>query len=138
MAVRILVVDDEPDMLKFISMILRETESQIVTTSDPIEALELARLGRYDLVISDLKMPGLDGMGLLNAIRAFDADIPVIIITAYATAEATADAMANSAFDFITKPFRKEQLLFTLDKAFRWLDIQRENRMLREMLSAKG
>jgi DNA-binding NtrC family response regulator len=138
MALRILVVDDEPDMLKFISMILRETETQIVTTSDPVEALELAQLGRYDLVISDLNMPGLDGMELLNSIRSFDADIPVIIITAYPTAEAVADAMANSAFDFLIKPFRKEQLLFTLDKACKWLDLQRENRLLREMLRAKG
>jgi DNA-binding NtrC family response regulator len=138
MSERILVVDDEPDMLKFISMILRETESQVVTTSDPIEALELARIGEYDLVITDLKMPGLDGIELLNSIRSFNSDIPVIIITAYATAEAAADAMSNAAFDFITKPFRKEQLLFTLDKAFRWLKIKRENRMLREMLTEKG
>jgi len=137
MAERILVIDDEPDMLKYISMILRETESQVVTTSDPLEAVELARLGGYDLVITDLKMPGLDGIELLNSIRTFNSDIPVIIITAYATAEAAADAMSNAAFDFITKPFRKEQLLFTLDKAFRWLRIKRENDMLREMLAQK-
>ncbi|HTZ18102.1 MAG TPA: response regulator [Dissulfurispiraceae bacterium] len=137
MTERILVIDDEPDMLKYISMILRETESQVVTTSDPLEAVELARLGGYDVVITDLKMPGLDGIELLNSIRNFNSDIPVIIITAYATAEAAADAMSNAAFDFITKPFRKEQLLFSLDKAFRWLKIKRENDLLREMLAQK-
>jgi DNA-binding NtrC family response regulator len=138
MAEKILVVDDEPDMLRLLSMIVKEkTPYDITTTNNPIETVELAIKGGYDVVITDLKMPGLDGIELLNAVRKFDQDIPIIIITAYATAESAAEAMDKNAFDFITKPFRKEQILFTIEKALKWLRTQRENKMLRERLEKK-
>ena len=138
MAEKILVVDDEPDMLRLLSMIVKEkTPYDITTTNNPIEAVELAIKGGYDVVITDLKMPGLDGIELLNAVRKFDQDIPIIIITAYATAESAAEAMDKNAFDFITKPFMKEQILFTIEKALKWLRTQRENKMLRERLEKK-
>jgi DNA-binding NtrC family response regulator len=79
-------------------------------------------------------MPGLDGIELLNAVRAFDPEIPIIIITAYATAESAAEAMDKNAFDFITKPFRKEQIVFTIEKAVKWLRTQREIKALKEQL----
>jgi len=132
---KILLVDDEPDMLKLLSMIIREkTSHEVTTTNNPIEALEIAKKGRFDLVIADLKMPGLDGIELLDAIKKVDEDIPIIIITAYGTVEAAAEAMEKGGFDFITKPFRKEHILFTIDKALKWLKVQRENRMLKEQL----
>jgi DNA-binding NtrC family response regulator len=80
-------------------------------------------------------MPGLDGIELLNAVRGFDADIPIIIITAFATAESAAEAMDKNAFDFITKPFRKEQIIFTIEKAVKWLRSQREIKALKEKMS---
>jgi DNA-binding NtrC family response regulator len=132
---KILIVDDEPDMLKLLSMILREkTSYEITTTNNPIEARELAKQGRFDLVISDLKMPGLDGMEIIDAVKKIDEDIPVIIITAFASVESASEAIQKGGFDFITKPFRKEQILFTIDKALKWLKVQRENKMLREQL----
>jgi len=135
MAEKILIVDDEPDMLKLLSMILKEkTPYDITTTNNPLEALELAKKGGFDLVISDLKMPGLDGIDLIGAIKQVDEDIPIIIITAYGTVESAAEAMQKGGFDFITKPFRKEQILFTIDKAMKWLKVQRENKMLKEQL----
>ena len=71
MAEKILIVDDEPDMLKLLSMILREkTSYEITTTNNPVEALELAKKGVFDLVISDLKMPGLDGIEIIDAVKA--------------------------------------------------------------------
>jgi len=70
MSEKILIVDDEPDMLKLLSMILREkTPYEITTTNNPLEALELAKKGSFDLVISDLKMPGLDGLELIEAVK---------------------------------------------------------------------
>lgn len=136
---KLLVVDDEPDMLRLLTMIIKDkTPYDLITTNNPVEALELAKKGGFDIVITDLKMPGLDGIELLNAVREFDPDIPIIIITAYATAESASEAMDKNAFDFITKPFRKEQILFTIEKALRWLRTQRENKALREMLSKKG
>ena len=132
---KILIVDDEPDMLKLLSMILREkTSYEITTTNNPMEAKELAKQGGFDLVISDLKMPGLDGMEIIDAVKKIDEDIPVIIITAFASVESASEAIQKGGFDFITKPFRKEQILFTIDKALKWLKVQRENKMLKEQL----
>ena len=139
MAEKILIVDDEPDMLKLLSMILREkTSYEITTTNNPMEAVELAKQGGFDLVISDLKMPGLDGMEIIDAVKKIDEDIPVIIITAFASVESASEAIQKGGFDFITKPFRKEQILFTIDKAFKWLKVQKENKMLREQLGKSG
>lgn len=135
MAEKILIVDDEPDMLKLLSMIIREkTPYDVMTTNNPMEALVLTKQGGFNLVIADLKMPGLDGIELLDAIRRMDEDIPVIIITAYGTVESALETLQKGAFDFITKPFRKEQILYTIDKALKHLRLQKENRMLRERL----
>jgi DNA-binding NtrC family response regulator len=135
MAQKILIVDDEPDMLKLLSMILKEkTPYDITTTNNPLEALDLVKKGSFDLVISDLKMPGLDGIELIDAVKKVDEDIPIIIITAYGTVESATEAIQKGGFDFITKPFRKEQILFTIDKALKWLNVQRENKMLKEQL----
>ncbi|ACI22075.1 MULTISPECIES: sigma-54-dependent transcriptional regulator [Thermodesulfovibrio] len=135
MAEKILIVDDEPDMLKLLSMILREkTPYEITTTNNPIEAVELAKKGDFDLVITDLKMPGLDGLQLLEEVKKRDEDVPVIIITAYGTIDAATEAIEKGGFDFITKPFKKEQILFTIEKALKWLRVQRENKMLKEKL----
>lgn len=132
---KLLVVDDEPDMLKLLGMIIREkTQHEAVTTNNPLEALDLVKRGGFDVVIADLKMPGLDGMELLEAVKRTDEEIPVIIITAYGTLESAVETMHKGAFDFITKPFKKEQILYTIDKALKWLTLQRENKMLRQQL----
>lgn len=132
---KILIVDDEPDMLVLLSMIIKSrTPYEVITTSNPFEALEWVKKGGYDLVITDLKMPGVDGMQILKAIRDYDSDVPVIIITAYGTIESATEAMSKDAFDFITKPFKKEQILFTIEKALKWLRTVRENRFLREQM----
>ena len=139
MPAKILAVDDEPDMLKLLSMIVREkTPHQIVTTNNPLEALEIVKQGAIDIVIADLKMPGLDGSELLDAVRKVDKDIPVVIITAFATEEAASETLEKGGFDFIIKPFRKEQILTTIDKAIKWTQMQRENRELRAKLKGSG
>ena len=135
MTEKLLIVDDEPDMLKLLSMIIKEkTPYEAFTTNNPLEALELAKQGGFDLVIADLKMPGLDGMELLEAIKRVDEDIPVIIITAYGTVESAMEIMQKGGFDFITKPFKKEQILYTIDKALKWVNLQKENKRLKEEL----
>jgi DNA-binding NtrC family response regulator len=135
---KLLIVDDEPDMLKLLSMIIRErTPYEVTTTNNPLEALRLAREGSFDLIITDLKMPGLDGSELLDALKNEQKDIPVIIITAYATLESAMETMSKGCFDFITKPFRKEQILLTIDKALKWSTLQKENAALREQLRNK-
>jgi DNA-binding NtrC family response regulator len=132
---KLLIVDDEPDMLKLLGMIIRDkTPYETITTNNPTEALDLVQKGGYDLVITDLKMPGLDGVEMLEAVKKLDADIPVIIMTAYGTVETAEEALSKGAFDFITKPFRKEQILFTIEKALKWLRLQRENQKLKEQI----
>ena len=134
MAARILAVDDEPGMLKLLAMIIREkTPHAVETSNNPIEAVQIVRRGGIDLVIADLKMPGLDGSELLEAIRAF-SEIPVIIITAYGTEEAAAETREKGVFDFILKPFRKEQIVLGIERALAWSALQRENRALKEQL----
>ncbi|MCX8027478.1 MAG: response regulator [Thermodesulfovibrionales bacterium] len=138
MAERILIVDDEPDMLWLLSMIIKEkTNYEVVTTNNPVEALELAKNQHFDILITDLKMPGLDGIELLNAVRGFNPDIPIIIITAYATSESATEAHEKNAFDFITKPFRKDQIIFTIEKAIKWIRAHKENILLKEKLEEK-
>ena len=134
MPARILAVDDEPGMLKLLAMIIREkTPHAVETTNNPVEAVQIVRRGGIDLVIADLKMPGLDGSELLEAIRAF-SEIPVIIITAYGTEEAAAETREKGVFDFILKPFRKEQIVLGIERALAWSALQRENRALKERL----
>ena len=136
---KLLIVDDEPDMLKLLSMIIREkTPYEVTTTNNPLEALDFVKKGGFDMVIADLKMPGLDGIELLDAVKRVDQDIPVIIITAYGTVESATETIEKGGFDFITKPFRKEQILMTIDKALKWLKLQRENKMLKDQLKSKG
>lgn len=136
---KLLIVDDEPDMLKLLSMIIREkTPYEVITTNNPLEALNFISKGGFDMVIADLKMPGLDGIELLDAVKRVNQDIPVIIITAYGTVESAAETIEKGGFDFITKPFRKEQILMTIDKALKWLKLQRENKMLKDQLKSKG
>ncbi len=137
MVEKLLIVDDEPDMLKLLGMILRDkTKYEIITTNNPVEALDLVKRGGYDLVITDLKMPGLDGIEMLDAVKNYDVDIPVIMMTAYGTIETAEEVLRKGAFDFITKPFRKEQILFTIEKALSWLRLQRENKNLKDKLGS--
>jgi DNA-binding NtrC family response regulator len=139
MAEKILIVDDEIDMLMLLSMIIKEkTPYEVTTTNNPLEALEFAKKGGFDLVISDLKMPGLDGIELIDSIKKVDENIPIIIITAFGTVEAAVETMDKGGFDFITKPFRKEQILITIDRAVKWAKLQRENKMLRDQLKGKS
>jgi len=135
MTATILAVDDEPDMLKLLSMIIKEkTQHRIITTNNPLEALTIVKQGGIDLMIADLKMPGLDGSELLDAVKAVDKNIPVVIMTAFASEEAAEETLQKGGFDFIIKPFRKEQILSTIDKALKWTEMQKENRELKAKL----
>jgi DNA-binding NtrC family response regulator len=135
---RILAVDDELDMLALLKMIIEGySEQQVTATNNPVEAAELLDKEKFDLIITDLKMPGMDGMELLAAARKKDEDALVIVITAYGSLESAEEAMAQGAYDFITKPFRKEQILLAIDKAMRWREMVRQNKELKKRLGAE-
>jgi DNA-binding NtrC family response regulator len=139
MAARILVVDDEPDMLALMRMIIEEkSDHEVLVTNNPLEVGEILAREKVDMVITDLKMPGMDGIELLGEIKRRDEDMVVMVITAYGSLESAEEAMARGAFDFITKPFRKEQILLAVDKALRWKDMLRQNQELRRQLESRG
>jgi DNA-binding NtrC family response regulator len=135
---RILAVDDELDMLALLKMMVENyTDHQVTVTNNPMEATELLYKEQFDLVLTDLKMPGMDGMELLEAAKKKDEDILVLVITAYGSLESAEEAMSKGAFDFITKPFRKEQILLAIDKAMRWREMVRLNKELQRRLESQ-
>ncbi len=121
MAATIVIVDDEPDILDLLKLILtQKTEHKVLTTTDPNQALEWCKTQKADLLISDLRMPEMEGIELLKLIKQFDPNLPFVLITAYGTIESAVESMRHKAFDYISKPFRKEQILVTVDKALKW------------------
>ena len=124
---RILVVDDEPNMLRLLKTILMDkTGYEVTTTNNPLEVSKLLQEGHYDLVITDLKMPLVDGIDLIDIVKNLDATMPIIVITAYGTIETAEEAIQKGAYDFITKPFRKETILITIKRALEWKRMQGE------------
>uniref|UniRef100_A0A7V4LDH5 Sigma-54-dependent Fis family transcriptional regulator n=1 Tax=Desulfobacca acetoxidans TaxID=60893 RepID=A0A7V4LDH5_9BACT len=123
---KILVVDDEPNMLRLLKTILTDkTGYEVETTNNPLEVSGLVQQQRPDLVVTDLKMPLVDGMDLIDIIKKIDPLIPVIVITAYGTIETAEAAIQKGAYDFITKPFRKESILITIKRALEWKNMQK-------------
>ena len=133
MADRLLIVDDELDMLLLLKMILTEkTAYEVVTTPNPLEVEQIFREKPFQLVITDLSMPGMDGIELIGVIKKLDPLVPVIIITAYGSIESAVESAKMGAFDFITKPFRKEQIILTIEKALEFRRMQIEKNRSRE------
>ncbi|OEU47440.1 MAG: histidine kinase [Desulfobacterales bacterium C00003060] len=136
MAEKILVIDDELDMLMLLRMIIEDnTDHEVETTNNPSEGLKMFKENDYDLVISDLKMPGMDGIELSDEFREMKPDIPVVIITAYGSLETAQEAMKKGVADFITKPFRKDSILFTINRVLELARVKRENIELKKRLS---
>ena len=124
---RILVVDDEPNMLRLLKTILMDkTGYEVTTTNNPLEVSKLLQEGHYDLVVTDLKMPLVDGIDLIGIVKNIDATMPIIVITAYGTIETAEEAIQKGAYDFITKPFGKEPILITIKRALEWKRMQGE------------
>jgi DNA-binding NtrC family response regulator len=137
-AKRILVIDDEPDMLFLLRMIIEDnTRHEVETTNSPTEALRMVRDGEFDLVISDLKMPGMDGLDLFDEFKAFKPDLPVIIMTAYGSPGTADEALEKGVADFIAKPFKKESILFTIRRVLELAQTKRENLELRKKLESR-
>jgi DNA-binding NtrC family response regulator len=101
------------------------------------EAVETFVAGQWDLVVSDIKMPGMDGLEVLQKIKAKDPGIPVIMVTAYATVEMSIQALRRGAYDMLTKPFEPEELLYRVKNALKHTQLLEENRVLREELVGK-
>ena len=135
MSAKILVIDDEVDMLMLLRMIIEDnTHYEVETTNSPTEGIKLLKEEDFDLVITDLKMPGMDGMELFEEFREIKPEIPVIIITAYGSPEIASEALQRGVTDFITKPFRKDSILFTMKRVLELAEVRKENVELKKKL----
>jgi len=134
---RILIVDDEEHIRKILTIMLSKKGYQTETAASGREALELAGQKPFDVVITDLRMPGMDGLELLRRLKELDADLTIIIITAFSTVETAIEAMKQGAYDYISKPFREDEILIVLEKALERLEILAENRQLRAEVQGK-
>jgi len=133
---RILVVDDEPDMVENCTRILRRAGYRVLATTDPERALALVESERPDVVLTDLKMPGIDGMELMRRAHELDPTLPIIMITAFGSIESAVAAIKAGAFDYLPKNFSVDELTVDVERALRQRALGVENRNLRAQLAA--
>jgi excisionase family DNA binding protein len=114
---RVLVVDDEASIRELLSKTLALAEYDVDTAPDGRAAIERLRLGSYDLLIADLKMPGLDGLSLIREAKRLKSDLPVIIITGFSTESSAIEAVNLGVAGYLTKPFRVPQVLAAAARA---------------------
>ncbi len=127
----VLVVDDKEMMRDSVGSTLQRAGMSVVTAPDGPGALELIAKKRPDAVVSDLKMPGLSGIELVGKVREIDDELPVILMTAFATVATAVDAMKHGAFDYLTKPFEGDELIIAVKRAVEHGRMARENAVLR-------
>ena len=128
----VLVVDDEPNYLVVLSELLKEEGFVVFIAGNGEEALKSARETDLDLLITDMRMPGLDGIGLLKAVKEFNPNLPVIMVTAFGEVEMAVAAMKAGAFTYLTKPFNNDELVLNANKAIEHYALIKENLRLRE------
>ena len=133
---RILILDDDADMAEGSSRMLAGAGYECVTVTDPRRALTMIEEERPDLLLTDLRMPGMDGLELLRQAHREDPRLPVVILTAYATVESAVEAVKNGAFEYLQKPFSGEQLRQVVERALSQRRLELENRNLREQLQS--
>ena len=134
---RVLLADDERAIAITLADDLRRVGFDVETASDGKEALARYRAGRFDVVVTDLNMPGMTGMELLDAIKRSETAAEVIIITGYGTIDSAVDAMRKGAFDYVLKPFNNDEILEKLRKIAEFRRLRSENEELREALGVE-
>lgn len=135
----ILIVDDEPNYLIILSELLRDEGFEIFTASSGKEGLAIVQEVDLDLVVTDMQMPGMNGLELLDRIKEKNSHLPVIMITAFAEVEKAVAAMKAGAFNYLAKPFSNDELLVNINKAVAHYSLIQENSRLRkDMLSRTG
>lgn len=133
---RVLVVDDEPMIVSLLSTILREKGWDVTEARSGTEGIDQLDRGRFDVILTDLIMPGDTGIDLLRAAKEIHPDVEVILMTGYATAETAIEAMRNGAFHYIMKPLKTEEVVNLVEKAYTQRQLQRENQFLKSEIRA--
>jgi len=131
----VLIVDDEKNYPHILSAVLEEEGFEAFTAHSGHEALEILENADVDLVLTDMKMPAMDGIELLERIKAKELDIPVIMMTAHGTVDKAVEAMQKGAYTYILKPFDNERLVIYVNKAIAMYRVVKENRQLRNAVA---
>ncbi|MEW5767358.1 MAG: response regulator [bacterium] len=131
---KILIVDDNKDMRFLLSNILKEEGYQTISVGDGRQAIEKVEKSSPDLVLLDIKLPGRDGINILEEMKKIDKDLIIIMLTAYGDIKGSVRAMKLGAFDYITKPFDNEELILIINKAFQTRYLTNEVEILRKRL----
>src|SRR5262249_49461947 len=128
---RVCIVDDNNVMRDSLTDILRAAGHEVTAYPDPTRALAEISPGRFEVILSDLKMPGMEGIDLLRALRGRGIDSPFVLMTAYATVATAVEAMKIGAFDYIQKPFEAEAINLVIERAATVGRLRGENEALR-------
>ena len=133
----ILIVDDEKNYPLVLSAVLQDEGFETLTAHSGFEALEIMERSDVDLVLTDMKMPQMDGIELLERIKERDMELPVIMMTAHGTVEKAVEAMQKGAYNYILKPFDNEQLILYINKGIAMFGVVKENRELRNAVESR-
>ena len=133
----VLVIDDKPNIREVLSAILENEGYGVETCESAEKALEKIPKILPDLIVTDLKMPGIDGIELMKSVKAIDTHMPVILITAFGTISSAVEAIKAGAYDYLTKPIDYERLKILINRALNEKEISTENRDLKEELEIK-
>lgn len=134
---KIMLIDNEAGLCRMMEQILLDEGYLARAYTSPQKAMEDFRPENWDLVVTDIKMPGMSGLDVLQRVKEASRELPVIMITAYATVEMSIQALRKGAYDMLTKPFEPEELLYRVKNALQQSTLQEENRELRRELSDK-
>src|SRR5512139_2237292 len=128
---RILVVDDEPAIVSLLATILRDKGWEVAEAGSGTEGIDRLERGQFDVILTDLVMPGDSGIDLLRAAKEIHPDVEVILMTGYATADTAIEAMRGGAFHYLVKPLRLEEMLHLAENAYEKRRLSRENQFLK-------
>jgi len=133
----ILIVEDEAKMRRLLELNLGDDGFKTLSAEDAEKGLQLLQSGAVDLVITDLKLPGMSGLDFLQAVKRFQASLPVVVMTAFGTVETAVEAMKAGASDYVLKPFSLDEMRMVVHKELDVRRLREENRSLREALQQR-
>jgi DNA-binding NtrC family response regulator len=134
---KILIVDDEEGMRRLLSRVLGKAGFETAAVGSGADALGAVAKEHFDLVLTDIVMPGMDGLQLLRELKEFDPSLPILVITAYGTVESAVEALRSGAYDYITKPFEADEIRLTVEKALERERLLAENLYLHQELESR-
>ena len=129
---RILIIDDEENMLHMLKTILSKEGYEIITARNGIEGLEKIETNRFDTILCDLRMPEMDGLSFLKTVKVKNIDSTIIMMSAYGTIDLAVEAMKHGAYDYISKPFKPDEIILTLKKVEERERLRKENILLKK------